>query len=190
MPSHGQNSLQLLQRGQEANVLDGFGELAAFIQNPKCRRRGGGRRTYAAIRAIVAETRATLDVRVRQARDLAEEEVTAAQAIQTADGLAAAEVRCGVMGGWGIDVLVGEQTRAHHDWISSWPCPTFDRRKSWLREAGSPSETSSEGERGPTPRTIRGGVLLRIPGLGDRVDRVDRWQLLRSAWTNGRIALP
>jgi hypothetical protein len=28
-----QNSLQLLQRGQEAHVLDGFGELAASIQN-------------------------------------------------------------------------------------------------------------------------------------------------------------
>jgi len=77
----------------------------------------------------VAETRATLDVRVRQARDIAEEEVTAAQAIQIAEGLAAAEVRSWVMGGWGIDVLLGEQTRAHHDWISSWPCPTFHRWK-------------------------------------------------------------
>ena len=97
---------------------------------------GRGRPTYAPIRAIVAETRATPDVRVRQARDMAEKELTAAQAIQIAAGLAAAGVRCWVMGGWGIDALLGEQTRAHHDLDLLVAVSDLPSLEAWLREEG------------------------------------------------------
>lgn len=62
--------------------------------------------------------------------------VTAAQAIQIADGLANAGVRCWLMGGWGVDALLGEQTREHHDVdliVSVSDLPTVD---AWLREEG------------------------------------------------------
>jgi lincosamide nucleotidyltransferase A/C/D/E len=67
---------------------------------------------------------------------MAETVLTAAQAIQIAEGLAAAGVRCWVMGGWGIDALLGEQTRAHHDLdllVAVSDLPSLD---AWLREEG------------------------------------------------------
>ena len=42
-------------------------------------------------------------------------EVSAAQAGALVESLQAAGIRCWVVGGWGIDALVGRQTRAHHD---------------------------------------------------------------------------
>jgi lincosamide nucleotidyltransferase A/C/D/E len=65
-----------------------------------------------------------------------EKVLTAAQAIQTAEGLAAAGVRCWVMGGWGIDALLGEQRRAHHDLdllVAVSDLPLLD---AWLGEEG------------------------------------------------------
>jgi lincosamide nucleotidyltransferase A/C/D/E len=42
-------------------------------------------------------------------------DVSAAQAEALVESLRAADIRCWVVGGWGIDALVGRQTRAHHD---------------------------------------------------------------------------
>ncbi len=67
---------------------------------------------------------------------MAEKELTAAQAIQIAEGLAAAEVRCWVMGGWGIDALLGEQTRAHHDLDLLVAVSDLPSLEAWLREEG------------------------------------------------------
>jgi lincosamide nucleotidyltransferase A/C/D/E len=65
---------------------------------------------------------------------MAEKELTAGQAIQTVENLAAAGLRCWVIGGWGIDALLGEQTRAHHDLdllVAVADLPSLD---AWLRE--------------------------------------------------------
>ena len=67
---------------------------------------------------------------------MAEKELTAAQAIQTAAALDAAEVRCWVMGGWGIDALLGEQTRAHHDLDLLVSVSDLPPLEAWLREEG------------------------------------------------------
>jgi lincosamide nucleotidyltransferase A/C/D/E len=62
--------------------------------------------------------------------------MTAAQAIEIAESLAAAGIRSWVMGGWGIDALLGQQTRTHHDLdllVSASELPALD---AWLRERG------------------------------------------------------
>ena len=67
---------------------------------------------------------------------MAEKELTAAQAIQIAEGLAAAGVRCWVMGGWGIDALLGEHTRAHHDLDLLVAMSDLPSLEAWLRREG------------------------------------------------------
>jgi lincosamide nucleotidyltransferase A/C/D/E len=42
-------------------------------------------------------------------------DVTAEDASKLYELLRRANIRCWVMGGWGVDALVGSQTRAHHD---------------------------------------------------------------------------
>jgi hypothetical protein len=150
------------------NVLDGFGEPAASIQNLDAAVEAG-RPTYAAIRAIVAETRATPDVRVRQARDMAEKELTAAQAIQIAEGLAAAEVRCWVTAAGVSTPCWDEQTRAHRDVDLLVAVSDLPSLETWLREEGSPprpppkakgSEAADDPGRRPSPHSRSLAIAL------------------------------
>jgi lincosamide nucleotidyltransferase A/C/D/E len=62
--------------------------------------------------------------------------MTAAQAVQAIESMVAVGVRTWVMGGWGIDALLGRETREHHDLdilVSTSDLPALD---SWLREEG------------------------------------------------------
>lgn len=62
--------------------------------------------------------------------------MTAAEVVQVVESLTAAGVRLWVMGGWGVDALLGGQTRDHHDLdvlVSAGDLPALD---AWLRGEG------------------------------------------------------
>lgn len=62
--------------------------------------------------------------------------MTGAQVVDIAEGLRMAGVRFWIFGGWGIDALVGEQTRPHHDLdllVDAEDLPALDR---WLQSNG------------------------------------------------------
>src|SRR6476469_6194817 len=62
--------------------------------------------------------------------------MTAAQASQIVESASAAGVQIWLMGGWGIDALLGRETREHHDLdilVSTTDLPALD---SWLKESG------------------------------------------------------
>jgi lincosamide nucleotidyltransferase A/C/D/E len=62
--------------------------------------------------------------------------MTAAQASQIVESASAAGVQIWLMGGWGIDALLGRETREHHDLdilVSTTDLPALD---SWLEESG------------------------------------------------------
>lgn len=62
--------------------------------------------------------------------------MTADQVIKILNGLNAAGVDCWVMGGWGIDALLGEQTRAHHDLDLLVSASDLKRLNGFLRTEG------------------------------------------------------
>lgn len=67
---------------------------------------------------------------------MTESEMTSAQVIEIAESLTASGIRSWVMGGWGVDALLGRQTRRHHDLdllVSADDLPTLG---AWLHEHG------------------------------------------------------
>lgn len=64
------------------------------------------------------------------------EGITATQALEIAARASAAGIRLWIVGGWGVDALLGEETREHHDLdllVRASDLPVLD---SWLREEG------------------------------------------------------
>ena len=62
--------------------------------------------------------------------------VSAAQARELLCGLADIGIRCWVMGGWGVDALLGEQTRDHHDLDVLVDASDLPALHAWLRREG------------------------------------------------------
>lgn len=62
--------------------------------------------------------------------------MTADDVIRTLDGLAGAGVECWVDGGWGVDALLGRQTRDHSDLDLVVAVEHVDHARAWLTDAG------------------------------------------------------
>jgi lincosamide nucleotidyltransferase A/C/D/E len=59
-----------------------------------------------------------------------------AQARRLLGGMADIDIRCWVMGGWGVDALLGEQTRDHHDLDLLVDVGDLPALHVWLRREG------------------------------------------------------
>ena len=62
--------------------------------------------------------------------------MSAAEVLDVTQGLAAAGIRWWIVGGWGIDALVGRQTRDHHDLDLLVRVDDLPALRAWLEEAG------------------------------------------------------
>ena len=58
------------------------------------------------------------------------------QARDLLQGLAASGIRCWLVGGWGIDALLGHQTRGHHDLDLLVDVQDLPELDTWLRREG------------------------------------------------------
>lgn len=67
---------------------------------------------------------------------MTDRELAAEEALVLLDDLAAAGVRCWLMGGWGIDALLGERTRTHHDLDLLVDVSDLPLLEDWLRSNG------------------------------------------------------
>lgn len=65
-----------------------------------------------------------------------ESAMSGAQARELLRGLADAGIRCWVMGGWGVDALLGQQTRPHHDLDLLMDVSDLPDLDTWLRGPG------------------------------------------------------
>lgn len=69
-------------------------------------------------------------------RGMTEAAMTAPQAAELLGDVKAAGIRCWAMGGWGVDALVGHQTRAHHDLDVLVAVDDLPALSAWLRSQG------------------------------------------------------
>jgi lincosamide nucleotidyltransferase A/C/D/E len=131
-------------------------------------------------------------------------EVSADQAGTLVRSLRAAGIRCWVMGGWGIDALVGRQTRTHHDLdllvhvddlpaLDEWlQCQGFSRQFEW--EESRPVQRAGRRYDTAFVETHPDGLELDVHAVLDGAGRnpvlltTDPWTLPLDALTGaGRI---